>query len=293
MPSETQDLQGKRMLVTGSAGGLGLETVKALLDRGASVILSARSEARARPALEDLRSRHPAARLDFVAIDLADLASVERAAAELLRAGQPLDVLINNAGVAAIRGLTRDGFELTFGTNHLGPFLLTERLRPLLVAAPQGRVVNVSSETHLHVKQIDWSAFRREHPFVLTRLKLYAVSKLLNVLHAKELARRLAGTRVTTYAVHPGAVATDIWREAPRLLQPLMKRFMLGGEAGARTQLWCATAPELSTVSGRYYERCHEVPANPLADDPELGRKLWEFSEAAIAEALGRAPARV
>jgi dehydrogenase/reductase SDR family protein 13 len=257
--------------------------VEAIAARGGSVVLAARSEARTRPVLDGLRSRHPAADAQFVSIDVSDLASVRRAAGKFLAGGRPLDVLVNNAGVAGTNALSADGFDLTYATNHIGPFLLTNLLLPLVSDSPQGRVVNISSVAQMRVKQIDWSVLERRMAPKRSAFSDYAVTKLMNVLHAKELARRLAGTRVTTYSLHPGAVASNIWRALPQSLQWFMKLFMLSNEEGARTPLYCATEPQLATVSGRYYDKRREVPPNPLANDPALAQELWARTEAAVA----------
>ncbi len=204
--------------------------------------------------LDALRRGRPRATIEFLSLDLADLSSVKRAADKYLASGRPLDVLVNNAGVAGARGLTRDGFEITLGTNHLGPYLFTELLLPRLREAAQGRVVNVSSRAHLKVARIDWEAFTRETKRTSERLAMYALSKLLNVLHAKELARRLAGTRITTYALHPGVIASDVWREVPAPARAVMKLFMKSNEDGAKTSLYCATSPDLADVSGQYFD---------------------------------------
>jgi NAD(P)-dependent dehydrogenase (short-subunit alcohol dehydrogenase family) len=122
---------------------------------------------------------------------------------------------------------------------------------------------------------------RRSEP-KRSRFGDYAVSKLMNVLHAKELGRRLAGTRVTTYALHPGGVASNIWRSLPRPAQWLIKLFLVSNEEGARTPLYCAAAPELATATGRYYDKCREVPCSPLGNDDALAKELWVRTEAAI-----------
>jgi dehydrogenase/reductase SDR family protein 13 len=279
------DLEGRTFFVTGANSGLGRAMVEALAARGGSVVLASRSEERTRPVVEAIRRAHPAADARFLAIDVSDLDSVRRAAATFLATGQPLDVLVNNAGVAGTRALSRQGFDLTYATNHIGPFLLTTLLLPRVVEAPQGRIVNVSSVAHMGVKAIDWSALERRATPKRSAFPEYAVTKLMNVLHAKELARRLAGTPATTYALHPGAVASNIWRALPRPLQWLMKLFMRSNEAGARTQLYCATAPELSGTTGRYYAKGREAPPNPLANDAGLAGELWKRTEAAIAAA--------
>lgn len=274
---------GRLVLVTGATSGIGRAMVEALAARGARVVLAARSEAGARAVIDRLRAEHPSAQVEFLPLDLADFGSVRRAAASFLESGRPLDVLVNNAGVAGTLALSADNFDLTYATNHLGPFLLTELLRPALEAAPQGRIVNVSSVGHLQAKRIDWSLLQRRREPRRSGFQDYAVTKLMNVLHAKELARRLGNTRVTTYAVHPGGVRSNIWRALPRPLQWIIKLFLISNEAGAKTQLFCATAPELADSTGRYYDKCLEAPANPLADDPNLAAELWRRSEAAVA----------
>jgi retinol dehydrogenase-12 len=271
-------------LVTGTNTGIGRATAEALAAKGSRVILAARSHEKTMPVVHELRARFPNAELEFLLIDLADLSSVKAAASSVIASGRPLDVLINNAGVAGAMGRTKDSFQLTFGTNHLGPFALTEMLLPLLSAAPQGRIVNVASEAHRGAKGIDWEALRG---FDKGLLRAYSVSKLMNILYAKDLARRLAGTRVTTYSLHPGVVASDIWRRLPAPIMVIAKLFMISNERGAQTQVYCATAPELATVSGRYYEKCREKEPTALAKDENLARELYEWSESAVTGVLG------
>lgn len=276
------DLRGRTFYVTGANSGLGRATVEALAERGGSVVLAARSAERTRPVLEAIRARHPSASVEFVLLDLADLESVRRAAEAYLATGRPLDALVNNAGVARTFALSADGFDATYATNHIGPFLLTQLLLPALSRAPGGRVVNVSSAAHLLAKGIDWSMLERRTEARRAGLRDYAATKLMNVLHAKELARRLHGTRVTTYALHPGGVASGIWRSVPQPLRWLLLRFLISNEEGARTQLHCATAPELAAETGRYYDKRRQAPCNPLADDEALARELWRRTEGAV-----------
>ena len=273
---------GRTFVVTGANSGIGRALAEALATRGGRVILAARSEERTRPVLEGIRARAPRADVEFLHIDLADLGSVRRAAERFLATDRPLDVLVNNAGVAGTAALSADGFDLTYATNHIGPFLLTSLLRPAIERAPQGRIVNVSSVAHLRAPPIDWSMLERRTTPRRATFPDYAVTKLMNVLHAKELARRLAGTRVTTYALHPGGVRSNIWRALPLPIQWLLKLFLISNEEGALTPLYCATAPELTTVSGRYYDKSREAPCNPRADDPALAGELWARTEAAI-----------
>src|SRR3989475_1045288 len=219
----SMDLPGRSFFVTGANSGIGRALVEALAARGGRVVLATRSEERTRPVLSAIQSRYPAARAHWVALDVSDLGSVRRAAQAYLASDQPIDVLVNNAGIAGTRALSKDGFDLTYATNHIGPFLLTSLLLPRLRESPQGRVVNVASAAHMTVRQIDWSGLERRATPRRSGYRDYGVTKLMNVLHAKELARRLAGTRVTTCALHPGVVASNIWRALPLPLQWLGK----------------------------------------------------------------------
>lgn len=272
------DLTGRTFLVTGANTGIGKETVRSLAGRGARVVLAGRSEEKTKAAIDEIAGETGNTDLDFLALDLGDLTSVRKAATTFLESGEPLHVLINNAGLAGAKGLTDSGFELAFGTNHVGPFLFTELLREHLIESGPGRIVNVASTGHYRAKGIDWDAVRR--PAVSrTAFDEYCVSKLANVLHAQELARRLHGTGVTTYSLHPGAIASDVWREVPIGLRQVLKLFMKSTADGARTSLFCATSPDVVGDSGLYYDNCREKAPSKYAT-PELADELWRRSEA-------------
>ena len=271
------DLAGRTFLVTGGNTGIGLATAKDLARRGGRVYLACRSPEKGRAAAAGIVAGTGNDAVGFLPLDLADLASVRACADAFLALGEPLHVLVNNAGVGGARGLTADGFELTFGINHLGHFALTTALLDHLAASAPARVVNVSSQAHYEAPGVDFDALRQPTRS-RTGLREYAVSKLCNVLFTSELARRTDGRGVTAYALHPGVVASDIWRRVPWPVRPLMKLRMVSTEQGARTSLYCATAPELTGSSGRYYENCREREPSPVAT-AELGRLLWKHSE--------------
>ncbi len=274
--SEKKDLLGRTILITGANTGIGRATAVALGARGARLYLAGRSEERMQPVMDEIRAGGNDD-VFFLPLDLGDLASVRACAARFLETGDPLHVLIANAGLAGQRGLTKDGFERTFGVNHLGHFLLTELLLDRLKESAPSRIVIVASRAHTRVDGIDWDALTK--PTVTTTgFPEYGVSKLANVLHAKELARRLEGTGVTTYALHPGVIASDVWRKVPWPLRPLMKLFMKSNEDGAATSIYCATAPELANASGRYYDECREKEPAKLAKDEALAKELWKRS---------------
>jgi NAD(P)-dependent dehydrogenase (short-subunit alcohol dehydrogenase family) len=272
------DLSGKTYVITGANTGIGKITARELARRGAHVIFACRSADKTLPVIEELERETGNQQLEFIALDLSDLASVRRCAEELLARNIPIHGLINNAGLAGSRGTTKDGFELTFGTNHLGHYLFTRLLLDRIKESGPARIVNVASASHYQARKIDWSALR-EKTKSRTGLPEYAVSKLSNVLFTKELARRLEGTGVTTYALHPGVVATDVWRRVPGPVRWVMKKFMVTPEEGAQTSIRCATAPELASETGRYYDRDgREKRPSRLADDAALARELWTKS---------------
>jgi NAD(P)-dependent dehydrogenase (short-subunit alcohol dehydrogenase family) len=268
-------LGGKTFLVTGANTGIGRVTAEVLAKRGAKVILACRSEDKTRPVLAGIRSAGGDAELTL--LDLADLTSVKRCAEGLLARDVPLHGLINNAGFAGLRGQTKQGFELTFGTNHLGHFLFTTLLLPR-VRAVSGRIVNVASKAHYDAKPIDWGALRRPTRS-LTGLPEYAISKLCNVLFTKELAAGKAGDGVRSYSLHPGVIASDAWRQLPQPIRWLVTRAMLTVEQGAETTLYCATSPDVANDDGLYYDSCKQKRPSRLAEDAALAKELWSRSE--------------
>jgi len=263
---------GKTFIVTGATSGIGRATAKELTRRGGKVFITARSEEKAKPVLDELGGD-----AEYLLLDLGDLDSVRQCAKEFLSRDQPLHGLINNAGLAGQRGMTDSGFELAFGTNHVGPFLLTNLLLDRVKESAPSRIVNVSSVGHYQAKGIDYDAVRKPTQTV-TGLREYSVSKLANVVHAQELARRLDGTGVTTYSLHPGAIASNVWRRVPWPFDALMKLFMKSNEDGARTSVYCATSPDVADDSGKYYDDCKEKEPSAVAT-PELGAELWAKSE--------------
>ncbi len=269
------DLTGKNAIVTGSNTGIGRVTAVELARAGARVWLACRSRDRTTPVLEEIAAAGGTA--EFLALDLADLGAVRASAQAFLDQSLPLHLLVNNAGLAGQRGITRDNFELTFGVNHLGPFLFTNLLVDRLKQSAPARIVNVASGSHYQARGIDWSSLHRPTKSV-SGVPEYAVSKLGNVLFTTELARRLAGTGVTTYSLHPGVIASDIWRKVPWPVRSVMRLFMKSVEEGARTTLHCATAPELAAESGKYYDKSRQKRASSVAGDAALAAELWRRS---------------
>ncbi|HWU90710.1 MAG TPA: SDR family oxidoreductase [Kofleriaceae bacterium] len=280
LPPTMTELADQTFLITGANSGIGKITAKELARRGAHVILAGRSKDKTLAVIEEIQRETGNERVEHVALDLGSLASVRACAKELLDRAIPIHGLVNNAGLGGARGLSQDGFEIQFGTNHLGHYLLTRLLLDRIVASAPARIVNVASAAHYRVKQIDWDVLR-ERTRSVTGMAEYGVSKLANVLFTKELARRLDATKVTTYAVHPGVVATNVWRRLPGPLRWVVKKLMITPEEGAVASLRCATAPELAGETGRYYDvgGTEQAPSR-LAEDAELARTLWTKSAA-------------
>jgi NAD(P)-dependent dehydrogenase (short-subunit alcohol dehydrogenase family) len=278
MAAPSDELAGRAFLVTGGNTGIGRATAAALAGRGGRVYLACRSVDKGRRAAADLSAATGNDAVRFLPLDLAELASVRRCAEQFLALGEPLHVLINNAGVAGRRGMTRDGFELTFGVNHVGHFALTTALLDHLAASAPARVVTVASDAHYQASGVDFEAVRRRTASI-TGFPEYAVSKLANVLFSAELSRRAAGRGITTYALHPGVVASDIWRRVPWPIRPLLKLRMLSPEQGARTSLFCATSATVAAATGRFYDDCREREPSKVAT-LELAGDLWERTRA-------------
>jgi len=278
MSPVTTDLTNQLFIVTGANTGIGKVTARELARAGARVILACRSEAKTQPVIDEIKREIPSAKLEFLALDLGDLASVRRAAEVILARNEPIHGLINNAGLAGAKGLTKDGFELTFGTNHLGHYLFTRLLLDRIKQAGRARIVNVASASHYQAKAIDWDELKKPTRSA-TGMHEYEISKLSNVLFTKELARRLDGSGVTTYSLHPGVVATDVWRQVPGPLRWLIKLFMITPEKGAVATLRCATEPAFGEQTGLYYDvGGKEREPSKLAKDAALAQTLWDKS---------------
>jgi retinol dehydrogenase-12 len=282
-PPTLPDQTGRVVIVTGANTGIGLVTAQELARAGARVHMACRSLDRGQEAADRIRADVPGADLELWELDLDSLAGVRASAEEFLARDEPLHLLVNNAGLVS-DGLTSDGFARTFGINHLGTAFFTQLLLDRLRRSAPARIVTVASRAHMRAKGIEFDRMRT----ATTRAGAfgeYCESKLANVLFSAELARRLAGTGVTTYSVHPGVVATDVWRRVWPGLRHLMKWFMISPEDGARTSLYCATAPELADVSGRYYADVAERAPRGRGRDDALAAELWARTEEWLAGA--------
>jgi NAD(P)-dependent dehydrogenase (short-subunit alcohol dehydrogenase family) len=278
------EIEGKVAIVTGANTGIGRVTALEQARRGARVVMACRSRDKSEPVVDAIRRASGNDDVTLVLVDLGDLDSVRRAAASMT--SDPVHLLINNAGLAGARGLTPSGFELAFGTNHVGHFLWTQllldRVKAAATADAPARIVNVSSTGHYRATGIDWQAVRQPTKSV-TGLLEYEVSKLANVLFTVELARRLDGEHVHSYALHPGRVASDVWRRVPWPFRGLLKLFMISNEQGAATTLHCALSEQAASETGRYYDDCRLKEPSAVSQDPALAKELWSRSEEWVA----------
>lgn len=273
-------LAGKRAVVTGANTGIGKVTARELARAGATVVLACRSREKAEAAMADIRAEVPTADLHFHELDLGSLRATRDSAAALA-AGPVIDMLINNAGLAGTRGSTAEGFELAFGTNHMGTFAFTMGLLDRI--ADGGRIVVVASRAHYRARGIDFDRLF-ERTASATGLDEYGVSKLANVLFAAELAKRVAARGIVVSSLHPGVVASDIWRSIPWGFRDLAKLFMISNDEGARTSLYCATSPDLEGRSGLYWDKCREKRPSRVSQQSALATELWLRSEAWLAK---------
>ena len=277
-------IHGQVALITGGNVGIGRITAIELAKKGFKVVIAGRSLERTQPVLDHINSLSVDEQALFLPLDLASFASIRECVRLFVQLNLPLHLLINNAGVAGLRGLTQDGFEMTFGINHLGHFLLTQLLLEKLQTSGHSRVITVSSRAHKRAAEIDWDALRRPTTS-WTGIREYAVSKLSNLLFSAELAKRVQGTSVSTYSLHPGVVDTEIWRAVPDWVRPLLRlRGFLTPEEGALTTLHCAMhAPKQE--SGLYYADSKPMQPAGLGQDSELASELWERSEEWVSQA--------
>jgi len=282
------DLSDRVVVVTGGNSGIGRAAAVELARMGATVVIGARDPVKGAEAVTEIRRRAGTERAEALPLDLASTRSIRAFATEVQARHDRLDVLVNNAGaILSERRLTEDGFEATFGVNHLGHFLLTTLLLDRLRASAPSRIVNVASVAH---------RFCRGFPFADPQFErrryrpapAYNQSKLANVLFTMELARRLAGTAVTANCVHPGGVRTGFGsaedtRGLERAIMVIARPFLLSPEQGARTVVYAAASAELEGVTGQYLVRCRQHTPSRAARDPDAARRLWELSERLLA----------
>ena len=291
--SDCPDQSGRVALITGANSGLGLETARVLVGRGATVLMACRSRERAEHARRQLLPAVDGGAIDLIDLDLGDLASVQRAVRQVEDCYGRLDLLINNAGVMGLpRTLTRDGFECQFGINHLGHFALTNSLLPLMQGRTDARVVSVSSGAQ-YFGRINFNDLQAETNY--DRWKAYGQSKLANVMFAVELQHRLSSTNsnVQSFVAHPGVARTNLQPTSVAAsgsrLEPLAYRLMAplfqSAAMGALPQLFAATAKEANPSSqygpnqwGGMRGWPTAVPMAPAAKDLEQRKKLWEIS---------------
>lgn len=293
------DMNGKVVLVTGANTGIGKEAALALAKMGASIVIAARNRAKGESAAEEIE-RKTGEKPELIDLDLASFASIRAAAATFLARHEKLHVLVNNAGlVLETRTTTVEGFETTFGVNHLGHFLFTQLLLGALKKAAkedgEARVVNVSSDAHRWARRgIDWDDLQAEKKYA--SFDVYAKSKLANIYFTRALARRLEGTGVTTNSLHPGVVATEFASSDDmgfftsfgfKIVRPFLK----SPAQGAATTIHLASAPELRGVTGKYF--ADSKPKHPMriAQDDALAERLWVISEQLVRSASTSAAA--
>lgn len=285
----TQRIDGKTVLITGANTGIGLETAKDLAKRGGRILMACRNMEKAVKAKEEVVKESGNDDVVIKELDLSSFESIRNLAADINKTEPRLDILINNAGVMVCpQSKTKDGHEMQFGTNHLGHFLLTNLLLEKIKASAPSRIVIVASvAAEMGLKNIQFEDLNFEKNY--QRWNVYCQSKLANVIFSSELARRLEGSGVTTYSLHPGGVDTELQRHVPvvgenssvsRIARIPMRYFFKTPKGGAQTQIRCAVDPDLANESGKYYDNCKQVELKvPIARDEGVAKKLWEVSE--------------
>jgi retinol dehydrogenase 12 len=280
VPWTRQDMSGRLCVITGASGGIGYVTARELARAGADVVLMCRDPGRGKEACARIERAAPAVRVRLEVCDLASLGEVRAAARRISERHREVDVLVNNAGTAqSPRAVTVDGLERTFAVNHLAPFLLTHLLRPALEAG-RARIVNVASAAH-RAATLDFDDLQTARGYSMW--KAYSRSKLCNILFTAELPRRWVDTRTTANCLHPGVVKTGLGHQSAWWMSVAWRVggwFMIDADAGARTSIFLATANDVDSTTGCYFDRCRVATPSPAARDPESARRLWDASRA-------------
>jgi len=274
-------MHGKTCVITGANTGIGKAAAEQLAALGAHVVMVCRNRERGERARTDISAAAQEGGRDgsteLLIADLSSQSDVRAVAHDILVAHPKIDVLVNNAGLAlARRELTVDGIERTFAVNYLAYFMLANLLLPALRAAGRARIINVASGAHASGR-FDLDNLQGERQY--RNYSMYAASKLQDVMFTYALARRLAGSGVTVNTLHPGVVATEIWRQVP-VLRTLSRWFMLSPEKGARTTVYLAASPDVDGVTGEYFDKCQPARTTRISRDTALQEQLWSVSVA-------------
>ncbi len=287
----TSELHDRVVVITGGNAGIGKETAVNLAGLGAHVIITARNPSRGAAALEEIQSRSGSADVEVMALDLASFASIRAFAKQFLDQQDRLDVLVNNAGLVLDKHQeTADGFEMQFGVNHLGHFLLTNLLLDRLRSNTEGaRVVVVSSHAHKWaLRGLDFDKLQstgRGWPY-----GIYSKTKLANILFMRELARRLGDTKVTANALHPGFVASRFSRDGDAgvlgtIAMVIGRPFAISPARGALTSTYLASSPDVAGITGEYFYKCRPTSISKFGMDADAARRLWDVSAQLVADA--------
>jgi NAD(P)-dependent dehydrogenase (short-subunit alcohol dehydrogenase family) len=284
-----KEMDGKVIVITGGNTGIGKEAAVGLAGLGARVVITSRNEERGREARQKIADRSENDSVEVMSLDLASFKSIRSFAADVLDRFDHVDVLVNNAGlILRRRAETQDGFEETFGVNHLGHFLLTDLLLERLRASAPARVVVVSSDAHKGARQgLDFDDLQAEHTYRWA--KAYSKSKLANIYFARELSRRLDGSGVTVNALHPGFVRSEFGRGGDLGgiygwgIKYIASPFAISPEKGALTSIYLASSPDVQGVSGGYFYKSKPSTPSAVAQDDEAAGRLWDASEKLVA----------
>jgi len=283
-------MNGKVAVITGSNIGIGLETAVGLAAKGATTVLACRNQEKAASAAAEVKRRSGNDNVRLVPLDLADLATVRACAATIEESFPRLDVLVNNAGgIWTERQTTAQGFEQTFGVNHLGHFYLTNLLLPRLVASAPARIVNLTSVGHHYAfGGMNWADLQLEHGY--RAMGAYSQSKLANILFTRALARRLDAAQVTANAVHPGPVRSGFGMDGDMkgivgLGNKVVRLFEISAKAGAKTSIFVASDPSLEARTGGYWVRRRPGHMSRAARDDTSAERLWDESERLVKSA--------
>uniref|UniRef100_A0A8C6SYS5 Retinol dehydrogenase 12, like n=1 Tax=Neogobius melanostomus TaxID=47308 RepID=A0A8C6SYS5_9GOBI len=277
--SSPQRLDGKTVVITGANTGIGKEAAIDLAKRGARVIMACRDMERGQAALKEVVESSANENVACMKLDLSDTKSIREFADNINKGEEKLNILLNNAGVMVCPyGKTADGFEMQIGVNHMGHFLLTYLLLDLIKKSAPARIINVSSVAH-RFGSINLEDINSEKSY--DKNGAYAQSKLANVLFTRSLAKRLEGTGVTAYSLHPGVVQTDLCRHLngpQKFVMKVISPFTKSSTQGAQTSIYCAVEPSLDKESGGYYSDCAPAKCSAKAQDDDMAQRLWELS---------------